>query len=35
VHSTAPALGEHTDDILGALGVSAQQVAEMRGTGAI
>ena len=32
---TGPALGEHTDAILGALGYSTQQIAELRGRGAI
>lgn len=32
---TGPALGEHTDAILGSLGYSAQQIAELRGRGAI
>jgi formyl-CoA transferase len=30
IRSTAPALGEHTDEILGALGYSAAEIAELR-----
>ena len=32
---TGPALGEHTDAILGTLGYSEQQIAELRARGAI
>ena len=31
----APAMGEHTDDVLQQAGFSAQQIAQMRSTGAI
>ena len=30
IRSTVPALGEHTDEVLGGLGYSAEQIAEMK-----
>jgi crotonobetainyl-CoA:carnitine CoA-transferase CaiB-like acyl-CoA transferase len=35
IHSRAPQLGEHTDEILGALGYDDDAVARLRGTGVI
>jgi crotonobetainyl-CoA:carnitine CoA-transferase CaiB-like acyl-CoA transferase len=33
--TTAPMIGQHTDEVLGALGMSAEKIAELKSSGAV